>query len=174
MALDATPGGTAANSYLDDAAFLDYVAGALDASAATGAEEATRERALRHATRLIDRLSFLGEATEDAQALAWPRELLLDPDRPRLQLSATAIPRRVREACGELALGLLREGAAPDAGLADGAIYKRAKVDVLEVEFRDGVASGTDAVGVLRRYPAVLSLLAPFLSGGGVLEVVRA
>jgi hypothetical protein len=175
VALVATPGGTTANSYLSDAEFLAYGEGSLASSRLASSTPDTRERALRTATRMLDRLRYGGEATTDAQALSWPRELLLDPDRPRLTLSSTAIPRRVREACAELALGLLADGeASPDGALPDASQYVRTKVDVLEVEYRQGVAAQTDAVGVLRRYPAVLPLLAPFLVGGGAMEVARA
>jgi hypothetical protein len=175
MTIIATPGSTTANSYLTDADFLAYGEGSLASSRLASSTPATRERALRTATRMIDRLSFGGEATEYEQALSWPRELLPDPDRPSYFIPAAVIPRRVREACAELALALLAEGeSSPDGGVTDADRYVRAKVDVLEVEYRQGVATATDPVGVLRRYPAVLALLAPFIVGGGAMEVARA
>ena len=175
MALDATPSGTAANTYLSDVEFTTYAAGSLSSSRVSASTSDTRERALRTATRMIDRLLFDGEATVYAQALQWPRRSVTDPDRWGYSLSEVAIPRRVREASAEMALALLGEGeASPDAALSDSALYTRAKVDVLEVEYRDGAAMATDAVGVLRRYPAVWALLAPLTESAGRMEVARA
>jgi len=175
MPIDATVSGLAANSYLTDAAFTAYASGSLASSRMAASTPDTRERALRTATRMMDRLSFDSEATVTAQALQWPRETVDDPDRVGYFIPSTALPRRVTEACAELALALLAEGeSSPDGGVTDADRYVRAKVDVLEVEFRQGLASATDAMGVLRRYPAVLALLAPLLTSGGALAVVRA
>lgn len=175
MAIIATAGAVNANSYLSDADFTAYGAGSLASSRLTASTADTRERALRTATRMIDRVPFAGEATEYAQALLWPRELLTDPDRPGYSLASNTIPRRVTEACAELALALLAEGeASPDGGVSDASKYTRAKVDVLEVEFRQGIASATDPIGIMRRYPAVFALLSPFMTSSGGMEVARA
>ena len=175
MALDATVSGTAANSYLTDVEFTTYGSGSLASSRLASSTADTRERALRTATRMIDRLSFASEATVVTQALQWPRDTVDNPDRVGYFLPSTVLPRRVTEACAELALALLSEGeSSPDGGVTDADRYVRAKVDVLEVEYRQGAASATDALGILRRYPAVMALLAPLLASGGAMEVVRA
>lgn len=175
MAIVATPAAPTANSYLTDADFLAYGEGSLASSRLAASTPDTRERALRTATRMLERLGYGGERSTDTQALSWPRELLIDPDVPRRTIDRMEIPRRVREACAELALALLAAGqASPDGALPDASQYVRAKLDVLEVEYRQGVNAQTDATGVLRRYPAVLALLAPLLRGGGAMEVARA
>ena len=175
MALDATISGVSANTYQTDVQFLAYGTGSLASARLTASTTDTRERALRTATRMIDRLSFEGYATVIAQALQWPRYTVYDPDRWGQVLDYYSIPRRIREATCELALALLAEGqVSPDGGLTDASQYVKAKVDVIEVEYRQGVAAQTDATGLLRRYPAVFALLAPLLVGAGALEVARA
>ena len=171
MPLITTPMATDANSYASDAELLTYLEGSV---APVVGDAGTRERALRTATRLIDRLAFQGTATTRLQALQWPRESVADPDRWGYLLEYTEVPRRVREACCELALVMLRSGTSPDAGLPQAAQYKRARADVLEVEFRDGVASQTSPSGVLQQWPAVWGLLAPLTEGGGAGRVARA
>jgi hypothetical protein len=163
MALDA-------NSYASDAELLAYADGSVTPLVA---EPAARERALRSATRMIDRLSFRGTARLREQALAWPRDSVTDPDRWGYLLSETQVPRRVREACCELAISLLTNGA-PDQALPDASLYKRVKVDVLEAEYRDGAATSTTAAGVIQRTPAAWALLAPLTELGGGVMVHRA
>lgn len=175
MAIDATTGGVAANSYMADAAFVAYGTGSLASSRLAAATPDTRERALRTAARMIDRMGFAGEATAYAQALQWPRRAVRDPDRIGYMIPETIVPRRITEASAELALALLGEGeVSPDGAMSKSALYSRAKVDVIEVEYRDGAAASTDARGVLKRYPAAYALLAPLLASGGMLTTVRA
>jgi hypothetical protein len=169
--LIATPMAPDANTYATEAELLTYGDGSL---VPVSGDAASRERALRTATRLIDRLSFDGTATIRTQALQWPRESVQDPDRWGYLLEYTEVPRRVREACCELAIALLASGARPDAALPESAQFSRVKLDVLEVEYRDGVASQTSPSGLLRRYPAVWGLLAPLVEGGGAGQVMRA
>jgi hypothetical protein len=176
MAIDATISGTAANSYLTDVQFTAYAAGSLAASRMASSTTDTRERALRTATRMLNRLTYQGWASVIAQALQWPRVGVMNPDRDGFLLSDTAIPQRVQDACAELAIALLAEGeVSPDGGLSKSALYSKAKVDVIEVEYREsGAAASSDAVGVLRRYPAVWALLSPLTESMGALEVARA
>jgi hypothetical protein len=72
-AIDATVGGTAANSYItvaEGTAFADDVIGTV---AWTGASADNRIRALLAATARLDELEWIGAQTATTQALAWPR-----------------------------------------------------------------------------------------------------
>jgi hypothetical protein len=76
MALDVTPGGSASDSYLSLADALSYAQSDLGlfADAWVAADDPTREKALRRATRDIDR--WVGSTTDaysTTQALAFPR-----------------------------------------------------------------------------------------------------
>lgn len=176
MPLDATTSGVAANSYLGDAQFIAYGEGSLASSRLAASTPVTRERALRTATRMLDRLSYSGTASSYTQALQWPRLDVADPDRVPNILLSTLVPRRVIEASAELAIALLGEGElSPDGTLPKSATLQRAKVDVIEVEYREGgVAAATDARGVLQRYPAVWSLIEPLLAAPVVISLTVA
>lgn len=76
MPLDVTPGGSASDSYLSLADALAYATSDLGlyADGWQAADNATREKALRRATRDIDR--YVGSTVEpyaDGQKLAFPR-----------------------------------------------------------------------------------------------------
>jgi len=103
--LDAAVGGASANSYisLEDAA--EYFSMRLQTEAWDAAAEASREKALMQATRMLDRLHWTGSRTTSAQALAWPRT---GTTLHGAALDGDAVPARIREACCELALALLR------------------------------------------------------------------
>jgi hypothetical protein len=75
-------GKTDANSYANAADGDAYHDGHLYASAWTAATTGNKEKALVFATRLIDsQFQFNGFKRLNAQALHWPRENCLDPDR---------------------------------------------------------------------------------------------
>ena len=76
----------------------EYFAGRLHAEAWTGADAETKEKALKQATRQIDRQPLRGRKSDREQALAFPRY----PD--------TEIPKEVQEACCEEALAILESG----------------------------------------------------------------
>ena len=175
MAIDATVSGVSANSYVSDAEFLAYGAGSLASARIAASTADTRERALITAARMMDRLRFDGLATIKQQARQWPRYTVLDPDRWGYLFQKDEIPRRVKEAQCELALALLKAGqVSPDGQLTDASQYVKARVDVLEVEYRVGVITSTSASGILRRFPAVWSLIAPLVGAGGGMQVARA
>jgi len=76
----------------------EYFAGRLHAESWSGADSETKEKALRQATRSIDRMPLRGRKTDLHQPLAFPRY----PD--------TEIPEAVKEACCEEALAILESG----------------------------------------------------------------
>jgi len=86
------------NSYIDIAGANEYFSGRLHGEAWTGAAETDKEKALRQATKEIDRQPLTGRKTDTAQTLAFPRY----PD--------TEVPEAVKEACCEVALSLFERG----------------------------------------------------------------
>jgi len=86
------------NSYIDIAGANEYFAGRLHAERWGETSDADKEKALRQATKEIDRQLLKGRKATDTQELAFPRY----PD--------TEIPEAVKEACCEIALALLERG----------------------------------------------------------------
>jgi hypothetical protein len=76
----------------------EYFAGRLNAERWGETSDADKEKALRQATKEIDRQLLKGRKATDTQELAFPRY----PD--------TEIPEAVKEACCEEALALLERG----------------------------------------------------------------
>lgn len=71
------------------------------------ADTATRARALRTATALLDRVRWQGRPVAPTQPLAWPRV----PDRcPHGYPMSVATPDAIATACVELAIHLLTQG----------------------------------------------------------------
>jgi len=86
------------NSYIDIAGADEYFAGRLHTESWGQADDSTKEKALRQATKAIDRQQLRGRKVNSGQALAFPRY----PD--------TEVPEAVKEACCEEALTLLERG----------------------------------------------------------------
>lgn len=86
------------NSYIDIEGANEYFAGRLHAESWTGADDSTKEAALKQATRTIGRLLLKGRKVDEDQKLAFPRY----PD--------DEVPKAVKEACCEEALALLERG----------------------------------------------------------------
>ena len=76
----------------------EYFQNRLHAESWGQADESTKEKALKQATRAIDRQLLRGRKTNPEQELAFPRY----PD--------TEVPEAVKEACCEEALALLERG----------------------------------------------------------------
>lgn len=76
----------------------EYFSGRLHSEVWEQANEADKEKALRQATRAIDRQPLKGRKNDPAQVLAFPR------------YPETEIPEVVKEACCEEALALLERG----------------------------------------------------------------
>jgi len=85
-------------SYIDIEGANEYFAGRLYAGSWGETSDADKEKALKQATKEIDRQLLKGRKTTDTQELAFPRY----PD--------TEIPEAVKEACCEEALALLERG----------------------------------------------------------------
>ena len=76
----------------------EYFSGRLHAESWGQADDSTKEKALKQATKIIDRQRLNGRKTNPSQPLAFPRY----PD--------TEIPEVVKEACCEEALAILERG----------------------------------------------------------------
>jgi hypothetical protein len=76
----------------------EYFSGRLHAESWGQADESTKEKALKQATKIIDRQLLRGRKTNPEQELAFPRH----PD--------TEIPAAVKEACCDEALAILERG----------------------------------------------------------------
>ena len=86
------------NSYIDIGGADEYFENRLHAERWGETSDADKEKALRQATKEIDRQLLKGRKATDTQELAFPRY----PD--------TEIPEAVKEACCEVALALLERG----------------------------------------------------------------
>ena len=87
------PGSYCTIEYADE-----YFKNRLHAESWGQADESTKEKALKQATRAIDRQPLRGRKSDREQTLAFPRY----PD--------TEIPKEVQEACCEEALAILESG----------------------------------------------------------------
>lgn len=184
ITITATVGSATANSFVDEAAFIAYVAARPNAhsgattsgSTATEAEKA----ALVQATRELSTLEWKGSRVDATQALSWPRTYCPNPDAPFdadaltlddiIYFSETVIPSRVEDATCEVAIAILKAGTTDLSALpaADGVIRK--KVDVLETEY---AAPHLRAQGIAR-FPLAHRRIAPLLASvAGGLRVAR-
>ncbi len=97
---------TTANSYASVANGNTYHASHLYASVWTQKPDATKEKALMWATRLLDeQIAWTGHKLEDTQALQWPRNGVID--RGDFLIDSDEIPQPVKDAVSELARYLL-------------------------------------------------------------------
>lgn len=128
----------------------------------TATATATKEAALRKATRYVDgNYLFSGVKQTGEQALLWPR---LGAVRAGWLVDEGSVPTQVRDACAELAFQSLTNDLAPTG--AQGGAVVREKVDVLEVEYAQGGSGST----VFR---AAEQLLRDFIHARSNSKVVR-
>lgn len=154
MSINATPGTTAdsyitvvdANTYFNTRLFTSSVW-----EAATVDE---KERALKQATRILDRMNWVGEKTTDAYALRWPRDVVYDQDA--ILLSSTTIPSWLEDATCESAIDLMGSDTTSQSG-QDTALIKKVKAGSVEVEFNvpegsKGATLQKDVMALIRFY----------------------
>lgn len=136
VTLEATVGGTSANSYIlnaDADGFLD-ARQPNDAWTADTVFETDQDRALAAACVILDRQRWKGYRATTTQALAWPRTCVPDPDPVYggdTYLSETTIPAAIRAAQAELAYLLLAGDYDPGPSGLDG--IAAVKVGSIEV-----------------------------------------
>lgn len=134
MPLDTTPGGSASDSYLSLADSLTYATNDLGrfADGWIASDDGTREKALRRATRDIDRwVGQTGDRYSADQALAFPRWEDIDSD------GIPFIPRVLEEATYQQAIYVLA-----NADVLDNAATRRARA---QTNFTEPNVSGTIA-----------------------------
>lgn len=134
-----------------------YMSDRLETDTWDEADNDTRNKALRMATRYIDTLPFVGSKTDPDQVREFPRE---DEDE---------IPDEVKNACAEAALALL-EGKTLDAMIEQATASSESTGDA-SVSRRNGGTLGMND-GVIS--PMVLRLLAPWLENPDFFKFERA
>ena len=160
-------GSATANSYASVADGNTYHAGHLYATKWTQATDATKEKALIWATRLLDEwFDWEGTKGDRLNALQWPR--IGTRDRGNWSIDTNVIPVALKDATCELARLLLVEDRTAFAE-ADPRGFKRIKAGSLEMEI-----DRADRKPVLPTH--VRMMLAPLGTplGAGVIKLVRA
>lgn len=157
--IDATVGGTSANSYLDDTTAEVMADERLQVAEWDGASADDQARALIMATARLEQLTYKGIKSASGQALKWPRSDVIDENGD--EYDSTAIPDLVLHATFETALWLLNQNAASTDPLAPTGLegFIRAKVGPIEVEPNLGQRAGALPDAVKR-------MLQPLLAGG--------
>jgi hypothetical protein len=120
MALDATLGGSAANSYCTVAEADAYFSTSFNRTVWTSASVPNKEIALIESSRLLDTMVvWRGYRATVEQSIGWPRSYVYDPDRELGNiaymdsglggpyLSSEVIPRQVKAIVYELAYSVL-------------------------------------------------------------------
>lgn len=134
MAIDATVGGSASNSYVTAAEADTYFEGRLNPEGYTTATVDIQERALRTATIYLDgRVNWVGHIKDPTtpQALDWPRIDGVDPLTANDILSGV-IPLDLKNAQCEFALYLLDTGEPEETNTLDAI-----KVGSLTIDFNE-------------------------------------
>ena len=121
-------------------------------------EDSVVEALLRKACDYLEQNTFKGRKVSRAQALAWPRSDVEDPDYPGELLPTDEIPQRIIKAQCQAAIDAVSVELLP---VSDGRLVSSEKVDVLEVSYE--ASSGTQPRPVLTQ---VSSLIGPLLSTG--------
>lgn len=114
MAVDATVGGVAANSYGTNAEATAYFAGRISSEGYDDADGDIQDQALRTATLMLDaRVEWIGDIKDQVtpQALGWPRVFDVDVATPEdILVLGAAIPTDLKNAQFELALFIINNG----------------------------------------------------------------
>lgn len=157
MAIDATVGGSASDSYVEVA---DYAAYANSMGWTLTGDTDAQEANLRRARAYLDRgYAWVGVKATNTQALAWPR--LTGHYVDGYIVPSDAIPQAIKDAQCEMAY-LIQGGVDPFEAITGGAVtQKREKVDVIEESTTYSEGSARDRTA----YPAVDQLVGPYSTG---------
>lgn len=150
------------DSYIDIAGADEYFAGRLYADAWTNATNENKEKALKQATKAIDRQPLKGRPVYLDQPLAFPRCYLAPgapPSQYRFDLlpgwwCETEVPQAVKDACCEEALALLERGNSQRRKLQQEGV-RSASIGSLSETYAPGSARGLlsqEAKELLRPY----------------------
>jgi hypothetical protein len=139
MALDATPNGSSADSYVSVSDADAYHATHLYSTDWTSATTANKEIALKMATRILDeKVDWTGTKGTSAQALAWGRVGVTDDG---YSVSSTIVPQPIKNATAEFARNLISNDLTGD---AQGKGLTSLEVGSIKLNF-----DKTDTAGVL-------------------------
>lgn len=138
-----------------------YFDGRLYAAEWSGTTDGDKEKALKMATRTLNRMAWRGSLTDDSQVMAWPRQGVIDPEGR--EIAVTTVPQDVKDAEAELALALLREDLTADDSNRG---IKRVKAGTVELEYNGQAPAKSlpDAVQGL-----LLPYLRPVVAGSAAL-----
>lgn len=163
VVIDETVGGASANSFVSLAEADAYMESRLNASTwESSASTDDKNRALVEATRMLDTLAWAGRTAADTQALAWPRDWVVDPDSPTQDyFDNDELPQRLKDATMELAFQFIKAGTTDVAARDTKLDVVSETIDVISKTYAphgrpDGV----------RRYPRVWGLIAPLMARG--------
>ena len=137
-----------------------YFTGSTDYETWIGYAELARERALITATRVFERMGWLGSKVDDDQTLAFPRTGLSDCQGNDVTSAESLV--KITEATQLLAFDLL--GGSTAATSIDGEDRtKRLKADTVEIEY-----FRAESYKATRFQAGIMGLIGCFMSGAGV------
>ena len=169
-AIDATLGGTSANSYVTLAAANTYFETVPDSSTWTDKTDDQKNRSLISATRWIDALTFYGDRCTETQALKWPRdEYKVDG----IDLSCTLIPEGIKVATYELARAFANDTDAITGTSGTTGIYDEVELGELRVKYNKTSQTSGVINNVFDVYPWLQTYIGPYCLGGASNHAVR-
>jgi hypothetical protein len=104
MAIDASPGGANSDSFINVSDANTYFLERLHTDVWDDLDSGEKEKALKWATKILDRLPWAGSKVTDTQALRWPRSSVSDLDG--VYFDEAAIPYFLEQATCELGMAL--------------------------------------------------------------------
>lgn len=129
-AIDPTPGGDNANSYISVSDADDYFSNHLYASDWDNASIENKESALIMSTRILDeKIDWIGSKSTKEQALAWGRSGVIDDG---YDVSATIVPEAIKNGTAEFAKHLIADNSTEN---ADGKGLEKLEVGSVKLTF---------------------------------------
>ena len=169
-AIDATLGGTSANSYVTLAAANTYFETVPNSSTWIDKTDDQKNRSLISATRWIDALTFYGDRCTETQALKWPRdEYKVDG----IDLVCTLIPEGIKVATYELARAFANDTDAITGTSGTTGIYDEVELGELRVKYNKTSQTSGVINNVFDVYPWPQTYLGPYCLGGASNHAVR-
>jgi hypothetical protein len=168
--IDATLGGTTANSYVTLAESNAYFETSPDSSTWTNKSDDQKNRALISSTRWIDALTFYGARCTETQALSWPRENYMVDG---VALACTLIPARIKAATFELARALANDTSALTGTSGLTGTYDEVELGELRVKYNSASQTSGLINNIFDVYPWLQSYLGAYSLGGASNTMVR-
>ncbi len=130
MAIDATPGGANANSYISVSDADDYFSNHLYPAEWDSADVSQKEKALKMSTRILDeKIDWIGLKNTKEQALAWGRSGVIDDG---YDVPSTIVPDAIKNATAEFAKHLIADNSTEN---ADGKGLEKLEVGSVKLTF---------------------------------------